>query len=277
MLQRSIATRPDKTGAYARFRLHRSSDDQLSSRKSYLKARRFRVRAAQRKEQGIAAVAAKGIGGFRLGAVAVKAGLLARRLRPISWSVALLALIALIAWKSSTWSANEADGGTGPAASAGLEPGMHLYPVGERDAAPELEGTTLNGDAFALSDWAGEVVVINVWGSWCVPCRTETPELVRLANEYADRGVRFLGINIRDNSAAARAFEDRYKVPYPSLEDPDGRLLLNFRDVIPTSVVPSTVVIDRRGDVAARIIGAVTYPTMKGLLADEIATDGGAA
>ena len=153
---------------------------------------------------------------------------------------------------------------------------MDVYPMGERAPAPDLEGTTLDGDAFALSDWAGQVVVINVWGSWCVPCRTETPELVRLANEYADRGVRFLGINIRDNSAAARSFEDRFKVPYPSLEDPNGQLLLNFRDVIPTSVVPSTVVIDRRGDVAARIIGPVTYPTMKGLLADEAAADGGA-
>lgn len=153
---------------------------------------------------------------------------------------------------------------------------MDVYPVGERDPAPPLEGTTLDGDAFALSDWRGKVVVVNVWGSWCVPCRTETPQLVRLANEYVDRGVRFLGINIRDNPASARSFEDRFKVPYPSLEDPDGRLLLNFRDVIPTSVVPSTVVIDRRGDVAARIIGAVTYPTLKGLLADEIGANGGA-
>lgn len=209
-------------------------------------------------------------------AAAVNAGLLARRLRPVTWTVALIALIALIAWKAATWSLTEADAGAGSAVSTSLEPGMDVYPVGERDPAPELEGMTLDGDAFALSNWAGEIVVINVWGSWCVPCRTETPELVRLANEYADRGVRFLGINIRDNPAGAKSFEDRFKVPYPSLEDPDGRLLLNFRDVIPTSVVPSSVVIDRRGDVAARIIGAVTYPTLKGLLADEIAADGGA-
>lgn len=208
-------------------------------------------------------------------AVAVNAGLLARRLRPVTWSVAFVALVALLAWKATTWSPTEAGVGTGPAVSTSLEPGMDVYPVGERDPAPGLEGTTLDGDAFALSDWAGEVVVINVWGSWCVPCRTETPELVRLANEYADRGIRFLGINIRDNPAAARSFEDRFEVPYPSLEDPNGRLLLSLRDVIPTSVVPSTVVIDRRGDVAARIIGAVTYPTLRGLLADEIGADRG--
>lgn len=206
----------------------------------------------------------------------MNAGLLARRLRPVTWSVALVALIALIAWSATTWSPTKAGAGAESAVSTNLQPGMSVYPAGERDPAPQLEGTTLEGDAFVLSDWTGEVVVINVWGSWCVPCRKETPELVRLANEYADRGVRFLGINIRDNSAAARSFEDRFKVPYPSLEDPDGRLLLSFREVIPTSVVPSTVVIDRRGDVAARIIGPVTYSTLKGLLADEIGPDGGA-
>ena len=206
----------------------------------------------------------------------MNAGLLARRLRPVTFSAALVALIALVAWKSTTWSPPEAGARSGSVVSTSLKPGIDVYPLGERDPAPELEGTTLDGDALALSDWSGEVVVINVWGSWCVPCRKETPELVRLAEEYADRGVRFLGINIRDNSAAARSFEERFKTPYPSLEDPNGQLLLSFRDVIPTSVVPSTVVIDRGGDVAARIIGAVTYPTMQGLLADEIAADGGA-
>lgn len=187
-----------------------------------------------------------------------------------------MALIALIAWKAATWNLTESGGGAGSAVSPSLEPGIDVYPVGEREPAPQLEGSTLNGKAFVLSDWMGKVVVINVWGSWCVPCRKETPQLVRLANEYADRGVRFLGINIRDNPAGARSFEDRFKVPYPSLADPNGELLLSFRDVIPTSVVPSTVVLDRRGDVAARIIGAVTYPTLKGLLTDEIAADGGA-
>ena len=213
---------------------------------------------------------------MRVGAVAVNAGLLAKRLRPVTWSVALVAIVALIAWKSTTWSPTEAGAGAGSGVSSSLEPGIDVFPVGERDKAPQLEGTTLDGDGFALSDWAGDVVVINVWGSWCVPCRTEAPELVRLANRYADRGVRFLGINIRDNSAAARSFENRFKVPYPSLADPNGELLLSFRDVIPTSVVPSTVVVDRRGDVAARIIGPVTYPTLRGLLTDEITADGGA-
>ena len=89
-------------------------------------------------------------------------------------------------------------------------------------------------------------MVINVWGSWCAPCRVETPDLVRLANETADQGVQFVGINTRDNRAAAKAFVRSFGVPYPSLQDPDGQVLLDFQGVVPTSVVPSTVVIDRQ-------------------------------
>jgi thiol-disulfide isomerase/thioredoxin len=122
---------------------------------------------------------------------------------------------------------------------------------------------------------AGNIVVINVWGSWCAPCRAETPDLVRLANEKASRGVRFVGINTRDNPDAAKAFVRSFHVPYASVEDSDGQLLLNFRDTIPTTVVPTSVVIDRQGQVAARIIGPVTYHTLKGLLDDELAAGGG--
>lgn len=121
----------------------------------------------------------------------------------------------------------------------------------------------------ALSDLDGKVVVINVWGSWCAPCRAETPDLVRAAEETASQGVAFLGINTRDNPAAARAFVRSFKVPYPSVEDAEGQLLLNFRGTIPTSVVPTTVVIDRQGKVAARVIGPVSYSTLRGILDDE--------
>ena len=156
-----------------------------------------------------------------------------------------------------------------------IKPGLDRYPPGERVNAPTLEGTTLDGEPFALSDLAGNIVVINVWGSWCAPCRAETPDLVRLAKENASRGVRFVGINTRDNPAAAKAFVRSFKVPYPSVEDAEGQLLLSFRNTIPTSVVPTTVVIDRQGQIAARIIGPVTYNTLKGLLEDEIAAGGG--
>ena len=154
------------------------------------------------------------------------------------------------------------------------EPGLDLYPVNQRVQAPALKGTTLDGEPCALSSLSGKTVVVNVWGSWCAPCRAETSDLVRLANENADRGVRFVGIDTRDNPAAAKAFVRSFQVPYPSIDDPHGAVLLSFRGVVPTSVVPSTVVIDRQGRIAARIIGPVTYPTLKGILDDELAADG---
>ena len=190
--------------------------------------------------------------------------------------MALVAVLLALAWRTTTWESSRADGGSGSAASTSLEPGVDAYPMADRQPAPEVEGTTLDGVDLALSSWIGQVVVINVWGSWCLPCRTETPELVRLARQYDGRGVQFLGIDVRDNSAAARAFVDRFEVPYPSLEDEDGRVLLSLRAVVPTSVVPSTVVIDRRGRVAARIIGAVTQATLDGLLQKETGSNGGA-
>ena len=97
---------------------------------------------------------------------------------------------------------------------------------------------------------------------------------MRLANEDANRGVRFVGINTRDNPDAAKAFVRSFKVPYPSVRDNNGEVLLSFRETIPTTVVPTTVVIDRDGKVAARVIGPVSYTTLKGLLDDELAGGG---
>lgn len=204
---------------------------------------------------------------------------LARRLRPVSWAFAVLGLVAIVAWRAAVWnppsgSAEDA-GGNRLAATDTVQPGVATYDADGRVPAPKLEGTTLDGDTFNLSELRGKIVVINVWGSWCGPCRAETPDLVRLAREDAGRGVRFVGINTRDNPAAARSFVRQFEVPYPSLDDTDGQALLGFRQVIPTAVIPSTVLIDRQGEVAARIIGPVTYRTLSGLLDDEIARAGG--
>ncbi|MEP6817445.1 MAG: TlpA disulfide reductase family protein [Marmoricola sp.] len=186
-----------------------------------------------------------------------------------------MGLFAFVVWRVAAWSpASTSADGNGPAVRDRAEPGLVRFPADERAHAPTLEGDTLDGDTFALSDLTGRIVVINVWGSWCGPCRAETPDLVRLAREYAGRRVRFVGINTRDSPASARSFVKKLQVPYPSLDDTDGRLLLAFRHVIPTAVVPSTVVIDPQGKVAARVIGRVTFATLKGLLDDEIAATG---
>jgi len=202
---------------------------------------------------------------------------LTRRLRPFVWGLSALALVAMaVCWWSPWTDAERGGGATGSNAQPALntKPGLDLYPPDKRQPAPKLVGTTLDDKPFSLTDLAGDVVVINVWGSWCAPCRAETPDLVRLANEDADRGVSFVGINTRDNLGAAKAFVRSFKVPYPSVRDINGEVLLSFRGTIPTTVVPTTVLVDRDGKVAARIVGPVTYNTLKGLLDDELAGGG---
>ena len=193
-----------------------------------------------------------------------------RRARPFVWAGAAVGLVIIIVWQVSAWSPSPQSTARSTGFGDSTEPGVDIYPSSERDEAPVLEGTTLDGDPLALSDWKGDIVVINVWGSWCAPCRAETPDLVRLANETRDQGVRFLGVDTRDNIPSAQAFVEKFNVPYPSLFDEGGQTLLSFMTVIPTAVIPSTVVVDRQGQVAARIIGPVTYNTLKGLLEDEI-------
>jgi len=119
-------------------------------------------------------------------------------------------------------------------------------------------------------------VVVNVWGSWCPPCRAEAPMLAGAARDLKSRDVEFLGINTRNpEQAGPRAFERRYKIPYASIYDPGGRTLLAFHGTLPPNSIPSTVVIDRRGRVAASVIGSVSRTTLDDLVDD--ASKGGSA
>lgn len=197
----------------------------------------------------------------------------ARWLRPLGWGICGLALVVMVVgwWRPWTSADNSGVAAAGAQPALRTRPGLDLYPPDKRSPAPKLEGTTLDGKPFALADLAGKIVVINVWASWCSPCQVETPDLVRVSNENANRGVRFVGINTRDNLSAARAFVRGFQVQYPSVRDDSGEVLLGFQDTIPTTVIPTTVVIDRHGKVAARVIGPVTYNILEGILDDEIA------
>ncbi|GAA4944416.1 TlpA disulfide reductase family protein [Streptomyces heliomycini] len=99
--------------------------------------------------------------------------------------------------------------------------GVSTVAAGERVAAPELSGKTLEGEPLDVADHKGKVVVLNIWGSWCNPCRAEAKYFAKVSKEYADRDVQFVGINTRDGSTtAALAFEKDFGIPYPSLYDP---------------------------------------------------------
>ncbi|MGH8894248.1 MAG: TlpA family protein disulfide reductase [Actinomycetes bacterium] len=162
------------------------------------------------------------------------------------------------------------DGGEA-VASDDIATGLTRWPPANRPRLPQLRGRTLDGTWLDVSDWRGRVVVVNTWGSWCGPCRKEAPDLRRASQETRAAGVRFVGIDTRDNNAAARAFTREFAISYPSLVDHDGRVMLAFGRTIPVSAVPTTVVVDDRGRIAARVIGAATYPTLRGLVDDTLA------
>lgn len=143
-----------------------------------------------------------------------------------------------------------------------------VVPPAQRRPAPKLAGIDLYGKHLSSADYPGRPLVVNVWGSWCAPCRREAPILAAASRKYGLR-VQFIGLLSRDKPASALAFNRTFKVPYPSLQDPGGRLQLRFANSLPGQAVPNTWVIDERGRVAARVLGELTESTLRDLL-DEV-------
>jgi thiol-disulfide isomerase/thioredoxin len=141
-----------------------------------------------------------------------------------------------------------------------------VFKTGSRPVAPAVSGTTISGSHLSLASYRGDVVVLNFWGSWCAPCRAEAPALGTLARQMEARGVRFVGIDIRDEPDAARAFMQNFNIGYPSINDPGDDIALLFRGTDPPSAIPSTIIIDRRGRIAARVIGSASYASLKSLI-----------
>lgn len=145
------------------------------------------------------------------------------------------------------------------------------WPAADRKGPVEIAGTAYDGSAQAVADWRGDVVVLNTWYANCPPCRAEAPDLVELANDYADDGVRVLGINGTDAAGAAEAFQRQFDVPYPSIEDTDGTAIAALQGVVPVNAVPTTILLDRDGKVAARILGLAEASTLRTLVDDLLA------
>jgi len=124
-------------------------------------------------------------------------------------------------------------------------------------------GVTEHGDEFTSADIAGDVAVVNFWYAACAPCRVEAKDLEDVWQEYSDDGVSFVGINIYDQPDTAKAFAEAYGVTYPSLIDVDsGEAKLAFANDAPLQGTPSTLVLDKQGRVAARIIGPLDGPSI---------------
>jgi thiol-disulfide isomerase/thioredoxin len=146
----------------------------------------------------------------------------------------------------------------------------------DRGEPISVQGKGLQDEPLSLDALRGKVTVINVWGSWCAECHSEMPDLVAVANAADPEQVSFLGINTRDPSQApAQGFVRDYDVPYPSLYDPDGTALLAFAGEVILRATPSTLVLDRRGRVAASIVGKIpTQQTLRDVIDEIVAEDG---
>lgn len=149
-----------------------------------------------------------------------------------------------------------------------------VVPADQRVLAPDLAGTTLDGEPFRLSDHRGEVVVLNVWASWCAPCRAEAPSLAALSTQYADDVVQFVGLDTRDSDVSARAFAEKYAITYPNVIDRDGQLQLLFADSLPPQAIPSTLVVDADGRVAGRVLGRASESTLRAMIDPLVAEAG---
>lgn len=147
-----------------------------------------------------------------------------------------------------------------------------VLPVADRQPAPDISGPTLDGGTWTMADHLGQVVVLNVWASWCAPCRAEAPALEQVSVETADQAVQFVGLNTRDTEAAAKAFVANYGITYPNLVDDDGSLQLAFRDTLPPQSIPSTVFVDAQGRVAARVLGEIDKSRLQGII-DTLVTE----
>jgi thiol-disulfide isomerase/thioredoxin len=138
--------------------------------------------------------------------------------------------------------------------------------IGSRKPTPDLSGTLIDGTEYRME--RGRPIVLNVWASWCSPCRAEAPTLQELSEKYPE--VQFLGVLTRDNLTAAGRFIDRFKLTFPSLRSDD--VLLEFNDAMIANAIPTTILIDKDGLIAARIAGEVTF-TGLGALIDEVLSE----
>lgn len=165
--------------------------------------------------------------------------------------VLLLAAIALAGGCATAGEDAVSDNGEFTFVSPGGQTRI-FYPQGERGKVSELTGESLlePGKQIRLSQYENQVVVLNMWGSWCPPCRREADDMQAVQNKTRSMGVQFLGIDVRDDRTAASDFMTDRGLTYPSIFDPSGRTMLAL-DNYPRSVVPSTIVLDRQHRVAA--------------------------
>ena len=178
-----------------------------------------------------------------------------RALPVIAAGIALLALTAC--------------GSKEPAVGSGFVAGdgsLVVIDQSQRQPAPDITGTTLDGKPFSLAALRGKITVLNVWASWCSPCRAEAPVLEKVWQEQQGKDVQFIGLDTRDSDTSALTFIKKFGITYPNVIDRDGALQLRFSGTLPPQAIPSTLVVDANGKVAARALGKVSESTLLGMI-----------
>jgi thiol-disulfide isomerase/thioredoxin len=176
----------------------------------------------------------------------------------------LLAAAALASATAACSTPSAGSGDTGYITGDGV---VTTVAAADRQEVPVVRGKGLDGATVDVAAHRGRVVVVNVWAHWCPPCRAEAPALSAAARQLPN--VTFIGIDTReDNKAAALAFIRAYRVPYDSIYDPDGTAVLAFYGMLSPNSLPSTMVIDKQGRIAALVRGPVDTTTLVGLVHD---------
>ena len=147
-------------------------------------------------------------------------------------------------------------------------------PPADRTEPITFTGVSENGDNISSDDYRGKVLVVNFWAGYCAPCRAEAPELQKLSAKWADKGASFVGVNTYDEPATAQAFARTYGVTYPSIIDAKtGAVQLAFAGNVPPSALPTTIVLDAKGRVAARILGQLEAASILNAIITTVAAE----
>ncbi|WP_404957739.1 TlpA family protein disulfide reductase [Streptomyces sp. 147326] len=185
---------------------------------------------------------------------------------PVLTAVTVAGVMALTSCSGSDGGKTTSTGGNYVTGATGITTAAK----GERTEAPKLDGETVDGKTLDTTTLKGKVVVLNVWGSWCPPCRAEAPAFAKVSKELADAGkdVAFVGINTRDLSAQnAVSFEETFGITYPSLYDPAGKLILRFpKGTLNPNAIPSTIILDREGKIAARTLAPLGEEQLRSMI-----------
>jgi len=187
----------------------------------------------------------------------------------LSAAVAGLLAVGLAACSTEDTKLSQNDGsGKGYIAGDGT---VTEYKGKDRSEPVKFTGKTFDGRTIEASTLDDKVTVLNFWYAACAPCRAEAPTLKKLSEQFSGQGVQFIGVNVRDEKAAADAFDRTFKLGYPSIRDLDGGVLLSLTQFVPPAAVPTTLVLDSERRVTARVLGVADESTLRTLIKSALA------